>query len=89
VGFPERSHLWRAVDDKGEVLEVPVQSRRNKKAGLKLMRKLLKKQGSVPDVFVTDKLLSYGAALRELGHSKGIVKLTQNRPYCLFTCVDK
>ena len=38
-------YLWRAVDSEGEVLDILVQSRRNKKAALKLMRKLLKKQG--------------------------------------------
>jgi putative transposase len=65
-----RSYLWRAVDDEGEVLEILVQSRRNKRAALKLIRRLLKKQGFVPDVIVTDKLPSYGAALRELKLSK-------------------
>jgi putative transposase len=61
------STLWRAVDDEGEVLEVLAQSRRNKRAALKLMRKLLKKQGYIPDKIVTDKLGSYSAALRDLG----------------------
>jgi putative transposase len=65
----KRMYLWRAVDDEGEVLEVLVQSRRNKKAALKLIRKLLKKQGFLPSTIVTDKLPSYGAALRELGLS--------------------
>jgi hypothetical protein len=37
------AYLWRAVDSEGEVLDVLVQSRRNKRAALKLMRKLLKK----------------------------------------------
>ncbi len=60
-------YLWRAVDSEGEVLDNLVQSRRNKKTALKLMRKLLKKQGFAPDTFVTDKLPSYGAALRDLG----------------------
>ena len=41
-------YLWRAVDCEGEVLDVLVQSRRNKKAALKLLRKLLKAQGFVP-----------------------------------------
>ena len=41
----KRMYLWRAVDSEGEVLDILVQSRRNKKAALKLMRKLLKKQG--------------------------------------------
>ncbi len=66
----KRMYLWRAVDGEGEVLDILVQSRRNKKAALKLMRKLLKKQGFVPDAFVTDKLPSYGAALSDLGLSK-------------------
>ena len=66
----KRMYLWRAVDSEGEVLDILVQSRRNKKAALKLMRKLLKKHGFVPDAFVTDKLPSYGAALKDLGLSK-------------------
>ncbi len=66
----KRMYLWQAVDNEGEVLDILVQPRRNKKAALKLMRKLLKKQGFVPDAFVTDKLPSYGAALRELRLSK-------------------
>ncbi len=66
----KRKYLWRAVDGEGEVLDILVQSRRNKKAALKLMRKLLKTQGYVPDAIVTDKLPSYGAALRELGLSR-------------------
>ncbi|MCP4999264.1 MAG: IS6 family transposase [Hyphomicrobiales bacterium] len=66
----KRMYLWRAVDDEGEVLEVLVQSRRNKKAALKLMRKLLKKQGFLPSAIVTDRLPSYGAALKELGLSR-------------------
>ena len=66
----KRSYLWRAVDNEGEVLEILVQSRRNKPAALKLMRKLLKNQGFIPNVITTDKLPSYGAALRELNLSK-------------------
>jgi len=62
----KRMYLWRAVDSEGEVLEILVQSRRNKRAALKLIRKLLKKQGFIPDAFVTDKLPSYGAALKDL-----------------------
>ena len=63
----KRMYLWHAVDSEGEVLDILVQSRRNRKTALKLMRKLLKKQGFVPDAFVTDKLPSYGAALSDLG----------------------
>ena len=66
----KQMYLWRAVDYEGEVLEVLVQSRRNKKAALKLMRKLLKKQGLLPSTIVTDKLPSYGATLRDLGLSR-------------------
>src|SRR5215471_15323035 len=62
-------YLWRAVDAEGEVLDVLVQSKRDKRAALKLMRKLLKKIRFVPDQFVTDDLRSYGAAARELGIS--------------------
>ena len=61
--------LWRAVDAEGEVLDVLVQSKRDKRAALKLMRKLLKKMGFVPDEIVTDDLRSYGAAARDLGIS--------------------
>jgi putative transposase len=60
-------YLWRAVDCEGEVLDVLVQSRRNKRAAMKMMRKLLKSQGFLPAVVVTDKLPSYRAALSELG----------------------
>ena len=63
-------YLWRAVDAEGEVLDVLVQSKRDKRAALKLMRKLLKKMRFVPDKFVTDDLRSYGAAARDLGISR-------------------
>jgi DDE domain len=56
-------------DAEGEVLDVLVQSRRNKRAALKLMRKLLKKYGFVPDKLVTDELRSYRAAVHDLGIS--------------------
>ena len=59
-------YLWRAVDAEGEVLDVLVQSKRNKHAALKLMRKLLKKYASVAERLVTDDLRSYGAAVRDL-----------------------
>ena len=61
--------LRRAVDSEGEVLDLLVQRRRNKVAAIKLMRKLLKKQGFAPEMLVTDKLRSYGAAKSELGLS--------------------
>jgi transposase-like protein len=56
------AYLWRAVDAEGEVLDVLVQSKRNKRAALKLMRKLLKKYRFAPDKLVTDDLRSYRAA---------------------------
>ena len=68
-------YLWRAVDAEGEVLDVLVQSKRNKHAALKLMRKLLRKYAVVPERMVTDDLRSYGAAARALGlerlHERG------------------
>jgi putative transposase len=68
-------YLWRAVDAEGEVLDVLVQSKRDKRAALKLMRKLLKKYGFVPDRMIADDLRSYGAAARALGiesrHERG------------------
>src|SRR3954449_4774909 len=55
-----RKHwLWRAVDQDGLVLDVLVQSRRNKRAAKRLLRKLLKRQRRPPRVLVTDKLASY------------------------------
>jgi putative transposase len=65
----KRMYLWRAVDDEGEVLDVLVQKRRNKAAALKLLRKLLKNQGIHPETITTDKLASYGAAVKVLGLS--------------------
>ena len=62
-------YLWRAVDHEGEVLEILVQRRRDKSAAVKLMRKLLGKQGFAPKTVTTDKLRSYGAALQHLGIS--------------------
>jgi putative transposase len=64
------AYLWRAVDAEGEVLDVLVQSKRHQRAALKLMRKLLKKYGFVPDRLITDDLRSYGAAARDRGIKK-------------------
>jgi putative transposase len=58
--------LWRAVDQDGLVLDVLVQSRRDKRAAKRLLRKLLKRQCRAPRVLITDKLPSYGAAKREV-----------------------
>jgi putative transposase len=62
----ERCYLWRAVDHEGEVLESYVTKTRDKKAALKFLRKSMKRYGR-PEVIVTDRLRSYGAALREIG----------------------
>jgi putative transposase len=47
-------YMWRAVDSEGEVLEILVQPQRDKVAALRLLRKLLRHQGFVPTVIVTD-----------------------------------
>src|SRR6476619_5845728 len=62
----KRMYLWRAVDAEGEVLDCLVQSRRNKRAALRLMRKLIRKYRMVPSKLVTDRLPSYAAAKAEL-----------------------
>src|SRR6266404_4518312 len=59
-------YLWRAVDQDGDVLDILVQSKRNKKAAKKFLRKLLKGLRYVPRVIITDKLKSYGAAKAEV-----------------------
>ena len=57
-------YLWRAVDEAGDVLDILVQSRRNRRAAIRFFRKLLKRQGCVPRRLITDKLRSYAAAHR-------------------------
>jgi putative transposase len=72
----KRMYLWRAVDHEGEILDVLLQRRRDRRAAVKLMRKLLRKQGFAPKRVTTDQLRSYGAALRHLGlnchHEQGL-----------------
>jgi putative transposase len=63
----EVHYLWRAVDHEGEVLEAFVTKRRDRKAALKFLKKALKKYGN-PKVIVTDKLRSYGAAMKVIGN---------------------
>ena len=85
----KRMYLWRAVDHEGEVLDMLVQCRRDSRAALRLMRKLLRKQGFVPKLLVTDKLRSYGSAFRQLqltcpheqGSGKTIVPRIRISPY--------
>ena len=64
----ETHYLWRAIDHKGEVLESYVTKRLDRKAALKFVRKAMKRYG-VPEVVVTDKLRSYGAAMKVFGNA--------------------
>ena len=66
----QRMYLWRAVDDEGEVLDMLVQEGRDKRAASRFLRKLLRRQGFMPDAIVRDGLGSYGAAARERGLSE-------------------
>jgi len=64
----ETHYLWRAVDHEGEVLESFVTKRRDRKAALKFLRKAMKRYGP-PHIVVTDKLRSYGAAMKVIGNA--------------------
>jgi len=59
-----RQYLWRAVDQDGDVLDILVQSRRDRRPAARFFRKILKGQGRAPRRLVTDKLRSYSAAHR-------------------------
>ncbi len=63
----KRHWLWRAVDNESEVLDFPVQPKRDAGAAMTLIRKLLKRQGWAPTRIVTDKLRSYHVAFRSIG----------------------
>ena len=63
----KRHWLWRAVDNEGEVLDFLVQPKRDARAAMKLIRKLLKRQGWAPTRIVTDKLRSYHVTFRSIG----------------------
>ena len=65
----ETHYLWRAVDHEGEVLESFVTKRRDRKAALKFLKKTMKRHGRA-HIFVTDKLRSYGAAMKEIGNAE-------------------
>ena len=64
----ETHYLWRAVDHKGEVLEVFVTKRRDRKAALKVLKRAMKRYGQ-PKVIVTDRLRSYRAAMNVIGNA--------------------
>jgi putative transposase len=63
----EMHYLWRAVDHEGEVLEVFVTKRRDRKAALRFLKRTMKRYGR-PRSIVTDRLRSYGAAMKVLGN---------------------
>ena len=63
----ENHYLWRAVDHEGEVLEVFVTKRRDRKAALRFLKKTMKRYGR-PEVIMTDKLRSYRAAMKVIGN---------------------
>jgi putative transposase len=60
----QRQYLWRAVDQDGDVIDILVQPRRDRRAAERFFRRLLKGQGCEPRRLVTDKLRSYRAARR-------------------------
>ena len=59
-----RQYLWRAVDQDGDLLDILVQSRRNRRAAVRFFRKILKNQGRLPRRLITDRLRTYPAAHR-------------------------
>ncbi len=69
-----RMYLWRAVDHDGEVFDVLVQARRDRRAATKLMRKPLKKRGFALRALVTDKL---GPTLRRFVNSVSRLGITE------------
>jgi putative transposase len=62
----EMHYLWRAVDHEGEVLEVYATKRRDRKAALAFLKRAMKRYGR-PRAIVTDRLRSYGAAMKDIG----------------------
>lgn len=64
----EQHYLWRAVDHEGEVLESYVTKRRDRNAALVFLKKAMKRYGQ-PEAIVTDRLRTYGAAMREIGNA--------------------
>ncbi len=61
-----RHYLWRTVDQDGDVIDILVQKRRDKRAAKRFFRKLIKGQGYSPRLMITDKLRSYGAARKDV-----------------------
>ena len=65
----ETHYLWRAVDHEGEVLEVFATKRRDRKAALEFLKRVMKRYGR-PGTIVTDRLRSYGAAMNVIGNTE-------------------
>jgi len=65
----ETHYLWRAVDHEGEVLEVFATKRRDRRAALKLLKHAMKRFGR-PWSIVTNRLRSYGAAMKDIGNAE-------------------
>jgi len=63
----KQHYLWRAVDREGEVLEVYVTKRRDRKTVLRFIKKAMKRYGN-PEVIVTDRLRSYRATMKVIGN---------------------
>ena len=63
----EGRYLWRAIDHEGEVLESYVTRMGDRKAALQFLKNLMRWQGRL-EAFVTDKLRSCGAAIRDAGN---------------------
>ena len=63
----ETHYLWRAVDHEGEVMEVFVTKRWDRKAALKFLKKTIKRY-SRPENVVTDKIRSYNAVMKVIGN---------------------
>ena len=60
----QQQYLWRAVDQDGDVIDILVQPRRDQLAAARFFQRLVRNQGKEPFRIITDKLKSYGAALR-------------------------
>lgn len=65
----ERRYLWRAIDQDGDLIDVPVQKRKDTRAAKRFFRTLLRSQTGVPIEITTDKLRSYAAAKRDVMRS--------------------
>ena len=80
-----KHYLWRGVDHEGEVLEAFATRTRDKAAALKFLKKMMKRHGKRRAI-VTDRLRSYGAAMKEIGnagvHETG--RWLNNRAECEF-----